>query len=91
MTESFTYAQLAEKSVRARLAKNGRNPANNNAGIPTGSDLHMLEIMVREIDKLRDLLKRARQQGEDRQAFTYQLLTEIDGALSHIPQMRQPE
>lgn len=43
----------AEAIARKRLENNGRNTANNNAGILLGSDLHLCEMLLAEIDKLR--------------------------------------
>lgn len=43
----------AEMLVRERLTNNGRNPANGNAGIRVGSDLHLMEMLIQEIDDLR--------------------------------------
>lgn len=48
----------AEELVRARLANNGRNPENKNAGIRVGSDLHLCEMLLKEIDELRAKLAR---------------------------------
>jgi hypothetical protein len=49
--------EQVEKAVRARLANNGRNPANNNAGIRVGSDLHLCEILLAEIDRLKAIVE----------------------------------
>ena len=46
-----------ESKVRERLASNGRNPANNNAGIRTGSDLHYCEMLLAELTILRNALE----------------------------------
>lgn len=48
----------AETKVRERLANNGRNAANKNAGIRVGSDLHLCEMLLVEIDELRKNLRR---------------------------------
>lgn len=42
--------------ARERLANNGRNPANKNAGIRVGSDLHICQELLAEIDRLRELV-----------------------------------
>lgn len=42
-----------EVLARERLANNGRNPANNNAGIRTGSDLHLCEMLIGQLDQAR--------------------------------------
>ncbi len=46
----------ATTMVRERLANNGRNPANANAGIPVGSDLHLCEMLLNEVDRLRAVI-----------------------------------
>lgn len=46
----------AEKQARERLANNGRNPANKNAGILTGSDLHLCEMLLAQLDRWRAAL-----------------------------------
>jgi hypothetical protein len=46
----------AERKVRGRLANNGRNPANNNRGILVGSDLHLCEMLLAELDRVRAAL-----------------------------------
>lgn len=43
----------AEQDARARLANNGRNPANKNAGIRVGGDLHLCEMLLAELDAAR--------------------------------------
>jgi len=43
-----------ETKVRERLAANGRNPANSNAGIRVGSDLHLCEMLLKELESERD-------------------------------------
>lgn len=48
----------AELKVRERLAKNGRNAANNNAGIRTGGDLHLCEMLLADLDQARADLRR---------------------------------
>ena len=48
----------AETKVRERLANNGRNPANKNAGIRVGSALHLCEMLLAEMDELRKTLRR---------------------------------
>lgn len=45
-----------EIQARERLASNGRNPANNNAGIRVGSDLHLCEMLLSDIEALRAVL-----------------------------------
>ena len=40
----------AELKAMTRLSNNGRNAENNFAGIPTGSDLHLCEMLIAEID-----------------------------------------
>lgn len=52
-----------ETQVRARLANNGHNPLNKNGGIPTGSDLHLCEMLLAEIASLRAA---ARQDTEEK-------------------------
>lgn len=47
----------AEKKARERLANNGRNPANNNAGIQVGDDLHLCEMLLSEIERMQAALK----------------------------------
>lgn len=42
----------AETQLRAKLARNGRNPENKNAGIRVGSDLHLAEMILAERDEL---------------------------------------
>lgn len=49
--------QSAEREARKRLAKNGRNPANKNAGIATGSDLHLCEMLISQLDGVRKALE----------------------------------
>lgn len=44
--------------TRNRLAANGRNPENKNAGIRTGSDLHLAEMLLKERDDLLALVQR---------------------------------
>lgn len=56
IAREITAEIKAEETARARLANNGRNPANNNAGIRVGSDLHLCEMLLREIDTLRAAL-----------------------------------
>jgi len=41
-----------EIRLRARLANNGRNVDNDNRGIPSGGDLHLAEMILRERDEL---------------------------------------
>jgi hypothetical protein len=58
----------AEERVRERLANNGRNPANNNAGIRVGSDLHLCEMLLAELDserREREKLSRALRQKDE--------------------------
>lgn len=45
-----------EAKVRERLANNGRNLANNNAGIRVGSDLHLCEMLLKDIEGMRQAL-----------------------------------
>ena len=47
----------AEITVRHRLENNGRNTANNNAGIKVGSDLHLMEMLIGEIDRQRTIIQ----------------------------------
>lgn len=47
-----------EDKARERLANNGRNPANLNAGIRVGSDLHVCEMLLKEIERQRDALRK---------------------------------
>ena len=47
----------AEITVRERLANNGRNTANSNAGIRVGSDLHLCEMLIAEIDRQRTIIQ----------------------------------
>jgi len=54
----------AEMVVRDRLAKNGRNVTNNNQGIPVGSDLHLMEMLIKEIDTLRAALREGAAQSK---------------------------
>lgn len=49
--------QTAEKLARERLKKNGRNPANNNRGIATASDLHLCEMLLSQLDGVRKALE----------------------------------
>lgn len=49
----------AEIEARDRLAGNGRTPVNNNAGIRVGSDLHLCEMLLAELDDARKLLSQA--------------------------------
>lgn len=55
----------AETDARDRLANNGRNPTNKNAGIRVGSDLHLCEMLLAEIDALRSW-KQARLECNDK-------------------------
>lgn len=48
----------AERKVRARLENNGRNPTNQNAGIRVGSELHLFEMLLAELDIARIHLRR---------------------------------
>lgn len=48
---------IAECTARERLANNGRNPANKNEGIRTGSDLHFCEILIKQLDGVRKALE----------------------------------
>lgn len=48
----------AETEARKRLANNGRNPDNHRAGIRVGSDLHLCEMLLAEMDEMREWLKR---------------------------------
>lgn len=45
--------EKAIKTVRERLANNGRNPANHNAGIPVSGNLHLCEILLKALDRAR--------------------------------------
>lgn len=56
IAREITAEIKAEETVRARLANNGRNPANNNAGIRVGSDLHLCEMLLRSLDTARAAL-----------------------------------
>lgn len=47
----------AETRVRELTARNGRNEANSNAGIPTGSPLHLAEMLLAQIDTARAAMK----------------------------------
>lgn len=49
---------MAEQTARKRLADNGRNPANNHAGVRVGSDLHLCEMLLNKIEYARALLAR---------------------------------
>jgi hypothetical protein len=49
----------AEKMARERLANNGRNNSNNRRGIPVNSDLHLCEMILKELDQTRDALRAA--------------------------------
>lgn len=59
MNDSDTQASIErggrkiEERARALIARNGRNHENNNAGIPVGSQLHMIEVLIGELDKTR--------------------------------------
>lgn len=48
----------AETKARERLANNGRNAANASRGIAVGSDLHLCEMLLKEIDFQRDALQK---------------------------------
>lgn len=50
-------ASKAEQQIRERLANNGRNTANNNAGIRVGSDLHLCEVLLAQINQARAALQ----------------------------------
>lgn len=54
---ALTGVSQAEQRARNRLANNGRNTDNSNAGIRVGSDLHLCEMLLAEIDWLRDELQ----------------------------------
>jgi hypothetical protein len=69
----------AEDIARARLANNGRNPANNNAGIRTGGDLHLCEMLLAEMDKMRAALREMNE-----------ALIEAQSALAEIRDARMP-
>ena len=58
----------AERVARERLMNNGRNPANKNAGVPTGSDLHLCEMILSELDAIRAAEDAARREGWEKGA-----------------------
>lgn len=56
VTEEDLAQSKAEKMARERLARNGRNDANSQAGVRVGSDLHLCEMLLAELDEARQLI-----------------------------------